>query len=417
MNFRKFVILSVLFLSVFFISNSMIEQAGSDIKQMDILIKESFDSLFNYKFLGQKHQALALKIGKTLIDLIDTDINNNHLLENILNIKYWVESKLAIWQAVAFVDDEFKSLSYRKLQEIKLEILDQLITSSVLNEADFLNKKKSNKLMKSFNINKKLYSKYKKLFEVKLFLYSDFIKNYFSFIDNFLKNGSSFNLSLDEERLDNLIAELSLKKQDAELNDINSVVGSFDKKQTKVVSQIIELFIQNLLKIKVEYLYNKGMATDFDQAFASKNSSNKMLIIKHYILLTKGKFKNFLQDNETSSLFNRYLDLVIFYLNNPNALEQPLFIYNFFQLYSDLDDLKEDNKGILPFVSFAGNGELLNVISDLQEILNIILKNVNDKMGVSPGWLSKFLLGKTKISPKVMNLAIQLLEDKVLSKI
>ena len=417
MNFRKSVVLSVLFLSVFFTSYSMKEQPVSVAKQMDRLVEESFDSLLNYNFLNSKHQTLALQMGKTLIELIDADVNNNLLLEDILDSKYWVESKLAIWQAAAFVSDEFESLSYRRLQEVKLEMLNKLIVSSVVDGSGFLNTRASKKLIKSFNIPKKLYSKYRKLFEADSFVMLDSLKDYFSFMDSYLKSGSSFDLSLDEQRLDNLILRLSFEKQGLDLKlGLSFAAKLFKKQQRKTVIQIIELYIQNLLKIKANHLYNKNLEVDFNNVFKSNDSLKKMLVIKHYVLLTKKSFKEFLQDNETSTLFNNYLDLVIFYLNNQNALGQPLFIYNFFQLYSDLDDLKEKNKGIIPFISFGGNGELLDVIDEMQENLNIILKNVNDKMGTGLGWLPKMLLGKAEIPPKVMNFALKLLEEKVLSK-
>ncbi len=403
-NIRKSIILSVLFLSVFFTSYSgtktevpsQVDQEKIDSNRNKIIAKikdKFFDELLDYKFLDVEYKILAVKTGNILINQIKNFQNGDFVewkredfFEKLLKSWNVVESNIMVWQAAAFICDDFDELSYRRMQQVKLEILSKIIVNDFYSK--MTNLKFINKLIKKF-VPKKLYSKYKKIFELKERMPLDEIGDYFNFINGFLKKNYDF--SLDEDKLDQLINVFQ-----------------------EIQDETFDLFLDNLLKIKY---YNISMNADLDKAFSSNDSSKIMLVMNHHLLLRKNNFKYFLKDNETSILFNRYIDIVNFYLNNQDVLSQPSFIFRFFKFCSNLNDLKEKNNGIIPFINLGGNGKLVNVINETQKVLDIILKKIHEQMGTGPGWLPKLLLGKAKVPQEVINFAMKLLEEKVLSNI
>ncbi|MFH1461531.1 MAG: hypothetical protein ABIF12_01100 [bacterium] len=383
-------IIVLFFLSLIFISSSLpLNQILNHNESVISLVKDNFDDLLNYNFLHIEHKEKQLKVSQKLIELIQT--NQHQFLEKLVHVYNLVDAKFLVWQAAAFLSDQFSNLSYRQLQQIRIQILSVIC---FVQDKKLTTKYISN-LVKSF-MYKKFYSKYKKLLD------ADFdLPEYSLFINTFLKNSSNFNFILDEKEIDNLIGKLS---------------------EQKVLHENLELFLQNLLKIKVNFLYKKDVQSNFNQAFEAKDPSLKMLVIKHYILLTKSDFKEYLDIHETSvcetsELFNRYLDVVSYYLDNVNILNQPMFIFDFFKFYSDLSVLKDKYKGIIPFTSFGGNKKLLNIINQMEEVLNIILQKIHEKIGTGPGWIQKMFLGKTAIPQEVINFALKIFEDKFLSKI
>lgn len=383
-------IIFLFFLSLIFISSSLPLNQTINLNEPVIsLVKDNFDDLLNYNFLHIEYKEKQLKVSQKLIELIQT--NQHQFLEKLLNVYNLIDAKLIVWQAAAFLSDQFSNLSYRQLQQIRIQALsiicfvqDKKITTKYIKN-----------LVKSFT-DKKFYSKYEKLLD------ADFdLPEYSLFINTFLKNSSNFNYVLDEKEIDNLIGTLS---------------------ERKVLHENFELFLQNLLKIKVTFLYKKDVQFNFNQVFEAKDPLLKMLVIKHYILLTKSDFKEFLDFYETSGcktseLFNRYLDVVSCYLDNVNILNQPMFIFDFFKFYSDLFILKDKYNGFIPFTSFGGNKKLLNIINQMEEILNIILQKIHEKIGIGPGWIQKMFLGKMAVPQEVINFALKIFEDKILNKI
>ena len=424
MNIRKSIVLSVIFLSVFLTSYpeikteipSQVDKEKIDANRNKIVLQikdKFFDGLLDYNFLDTEYKILAVKTGNILINQVKNfqsgyfvESNKEDFFKNLLRLWNTVEASVMIWQAAAFVSDDYEKLSYRRIQQVKLKILSNIINNNFYSKLS--NIKFIHKLIKPF-VPKKMYSKYKEIFEVKEMILLDEIGDYFTFIYSFLKNSDDFGFSLDEEKLDSLI------KSWQEVHLSMAFAGSRSKeiKKRKITAQILNLFLDNLFKIKY---YNININSDFDNAFSGNDYSKRMLVMNYHILFAKRNFKFYLKNSETSTLFNRYIDLVNFYLNNQDVLSKPLFIYTFFQFYSDLNDLKEKKKGIIPFIHFGGNGKLLNVINEIQEVLNIILKKIHEQMGTGLGWLPKLLLGKAKVPQEVVNFAMKLLEENVLRK-
>ncbi|MBD3273046.1 hypothetical protein GF385_01720 [Candidatus Dependentiae bacterium] len=412
MNFKKIFLFNLLFLTFLYSSNKT--EVLNNENLIINKVKESFDDLLNYKFMHLEERNRVLQVGNKLVELIDSKDKNN--LKKILDAWNLSEKKLLILQALSFVDDKFKDLNYRRLQQIRLDLL-----------ADFcleynLDAKHINKKFKSI-INKKIYSKYKNLFKMDLNNFNiPFFLDYSNFISSYQKKGYQ-NFLLDETVANNLIKEFSESKKNIKLNllylddtgFIKKILKNSWKKELNNKIEIIDLFIQNILKIKITCLYNKEMLEKFDLAFACKDSSKKMLVIKHYVLLSKNSFKELLQNSKTSNLFNSYLDLILFYLNDTDALQSSLFIFNFFKIYSEINSLETKNDGPIPYINLGGNKKLLEVTSDIKEILDIILKNIHEKMGTGPGWFKKLFQGKFPVSEQTLNFALSLLEEKFIN--
>jgi hypothetical protein len=380
MKFKK-----ILFLLIFslFLVDSIKPKKTEILAEQKSEVFNLFNDLMSYKFSNSEYKKFQIISFNQLSALLEK--HNYSFLDQLLESWRFVEYQMFVWQATVCVNNKFSELTYRRAQQARIQVLFNLFNFS---EKQLSSKRVLVKVVKNA-VDKKAFAVMKKHLNIKaeeLFLYKD----YFLFIEELVKNESNFNFILDEEKLDKLIfyfKDLSLKNKTA------------------------KLFLENLLEIKIRFLQKQDLQESLDKHLESKDSSKKMLIIKHKQVLSKNSFNIYAQE---SDLFNEYLDIVDYYLNTVNFVNDSLFVFKFFQFYTQLSKMKSNSKPIIPFTSIGGNKDLLEIICQMEEVLNIILQNIHEKIGTGPGWIKKMLMGKANVPPEIMNFAMKLIEEKFL---